>query len=200
MTAARAPEAERLRSRPVEPRPGRLPKVSLTSLRRLGRGRALPWAAAALSLAAAATFGALWWGERADEARRADAEAAAGGFLHALTNFDAATIEADVEEIRGYAIGQFADEVEDTFSTDRLAAIRESRASSTGEIRSLFVQELGEDTATVFAVVDETVANATSPLPREDVLRIEIELIETAEGWKVGRVEILQSPAGGLVG
>lgn len=52
----------------------------------------------------------------------------------------------------------------------------------------------------MFGVVDETVSNAAAPAPREDVLRVEVEMIETDEGWKVGRVEILQSPSGGLVG
>lgn len=196
MTAARAPAEERLRSRPVKPRPRRPTR----SLRRVAASRSLPWALLVLSLAGAVAFGALWWGERAEDSRRADVRATAAGFLVALTNFDASTIEADVEEIRSYAIGQFADEVDETFNQERLAAIQEGRASSAGEIRSLFVQELGQDSASVFGVVDETVANAAAPTPREDVLRVEVEMIETDEGWKVGRVEILQSPSGGLVG
>jgi Mce-associated membrane protein len=170
------------------------------SLRKALRSRRLPWALLVLAVAAAGTFGALWWGERAEDARRADVEATAAGFLLALTNFDAATIDDDVAEIRSYAIGEFADEVEQTFNADRLAAIRQGRASSMGRMRSLFVQELGEDTATVFAAVDETISNASSPTPRQDVLRVEVELIETDSGWKVSRVEILQSPSGGLVG
>jgi Mce-associated membrane protein len=151
-----------------------------------------------LAVAAAGTFGWLWWGERAEDARRAEVEATAAGFLLALTNFDAATIDNDVREIRSYAIGQFADEVDETFSAERVAAIREGQATSTGKMRS--VQELGEDTATVFAVVDETTSNTSSPAPRQDVLRVEVELIETEGGWKVNRVEILQSPSGGPVG
>jgi hypothetical protein len=34
-------------------------------------------------------------------------EATARGFLLALTNFDAATIDRGVEEIRSYAVGDF---------------------------------------------------------------------------------------------
>jgi Mce-associated membrane protein len=164
------------------------------------RSRRLPWLLLVLAVAAAVTFGWLWWGERAEDARREDVEATAAGFLLALTNFDAATIDADVREIRSYAIGQFADEVDQTFNADRVAAIREGQASSAGTMRSLFVQELGQDTATVFAVVDETTSNSSSPAPRQDVLRVEVELIETEGGWKVNRVEILQSLSGGLVG
>jgi Mce-associated membrane protein len=159
----------------------------------------LPWMLAGLFLVAAAGFGVLWWRERGEDARVARVQATAAAFLVALTNFQAETIERDVEEIRSFAIGAFADEVEETFSPDRIEAIRESMAVSTGEVRRLFVQDLGEDSATVFAVVDEVVSNAASPAPREDVLRIEVELIETEGGWKVGRVQILQSPAGGLV-
>lgn len=196
MTGTRTAPHHDLGSRAVEPR-RRLPTLSLG---RILRSRRLPWALLILAVGAAGTFGTLWWEERAEDARRRDVEATAAGFLLALTNFDAATIDADVQEIRSYAIGGFADEVEQTFDADRLAAIRESQASSSGELRSVFVQELGRDSATVFAVVDETISNASSPVPRQDVLRVEVDLIETGSGWKVSRVQILQSPSGGLVG
>jgi hypothetical protein len=57
------------------------------------------------------------------------------------------------------------------------------------------VHGLGEDTASAFGVVEETVTNAASPEPRTDVVRVELGLIETSEAWKVDRVEILQNPA-----
>jgi Mce-associated membrane protein len=196
VTGARAPARDDLGSRAVERRRGSRTPV----LRGVIRSRRLPWVLLVLAVAAAGTLGSLWWGERAEDARRAEVEATAAGFLLALTNFDAATIDNDVREIRSFAIGQFADEVDETFNAERVAAIREGQATSTGKMRSVFVQELGEDTATVFAVVDGTTSNASSPAPRQDVLRVEVELIETEGGWKVNRVEILQSPSGGLVG
>jgi Mce-associated membrane protein len=163
-------------------------------------GRALPWTVAVVAVVAAGTFGALWWGERAEDARRSDVEEAARGFLVALTNFQADTIDRDLAEIRSFAVGTFAAEVDETFSADRLEAIRTNLAESRGRVRSLFVQRLASDSATVFGVVDETVTNAAAPEPRTEVLRVELGLIQTTEAWKVDRVEILQSPAGGPAG
>lgn len=164
------------------------------------RGRALPWTMAAVAIAASVTFGALWWAERAEDARRDDVEEAARGFLVALTNFQADTIDRDLAEIRTFAVGAFAAEVDETFSVERLEAIRTNQAESRGRVRSLFVQRLTGDGATVFGVVDETVTNSASPEPRTEILRVELGLIQTTEAWKVDRVEILQSPSGGLVG
>lgn len=159
----------------------------------------MPWGLFVLALGLAVLFALLWNGERSDDRRRGAVVAAARGFLLALTNFAPDTIDQDVEEIRSFAVGQFAEEVGETFSAEQVAAIRENEATSVGRVRNLFVQALQEDTATVFGVVDETLANSSSPTPRSDVLRVEIGLIETSEAWKVDRVEILQSPAGSLV-
>lgn len=166
---------------------------------RFFRSSWFPWALLVLALGLAVLFAVLWSGQRSDDRRREEVEAAARGFLLALTNFAPDTIDQDVEEIRSFAVGQFADEVGETFSPEQVAAIRENEATSVGRVRNLFVQNLEEDTATVFGVVDETVANSSSPTPRSDVLRLEIGLIETSEAWKVDRVEILQSPGGSLV-
>lgn len=166
------------------------------SPRRVLRSPAFPWALAAAAVAVAVAFGALWWGERAKEARAAEVRETGRRFASALTTFSADTIERDVAEIRSYAVGRFADEVEQTFDEARIEAIRASEARSVGRVRTVFVQELGEDAATVFAVVDETVVNAEATAPRIDVLRMEIGLLETDEGWRVERVEILQTPGG----
>lgn len=165
------------------------------SFRRVLRSPRLPWALTGLTAAAAITFAALWLGLRGEAAPREEVEATARGFLLALTNFDAATIDRDVDEIRSYAVGDFAREVQETFSPDRIQAIRESDATSVGRIRDVFVQSVEGDTASAFGVVNETVQNSSSPAPSSDVLRVEVVLVETTEGWKVSSVQILQSPA-----
>jgi Mce-associated membrane protein len=164
-------------------KPSRLPRPSL------------PWLVAALAAAVAIVFASLWWAERAKDARRAEVEETARAFLVALTNFEAGTIDQDVAEIRSYAVGGFAREVDETFSAERVEAIQTNEATSQGRVRTLVVHRLGEDTASAFGVVDETVTNSASPEPRADVLRVELGLIETSEAWKVDRVEILQAPS-----
>jgi Mce-associated membrane protein len=171
-------------------------RIRLPSPRRAVRSRWFPWVVAGSATAAAIVFGVLWLGLRAEAARRAEVETTTRSFLMALTNFSGETIDRDVAEIRSHAIGQFAEEVQETFSPDRIAAIRDNQATSVGRVRSVFVEHLDAASAAVFGVVDETVTNAAQPAPRMDVLRIEVSLIDTAQGWKVDRVEILQSPGG----
>jgi hypothetical protein len=165
------------------------------SFGRLLRDPRLPWALAALAAGAAIVFAVLWLGLRGQVAPQEEVENTARGFLLALTNFDAATIDRDVAEIRSYAVGDFAQEVRETFSPDRVAALRESEATSVGRIRDVFVQSVRGDTASVFGVVNETVQNTASPAPSSDVLRVELVLVQTTGGWKVTSVQILQSPA-----
>lgn len=168
--------------------------------RRVLRGRILPWAVAGVMAAAAVAFAAAWRGQRAVEERRQEVAAETTAFLEALTTFSAETIEADVERIRAWAVGGFAGEVEETFGPPQVRAIQEGEVRSVGEVRTVAVQSLEDESATVFGVVDQTVTNAASPSPTTEVLRVEVGLIETAAGWRVDRVEILQSPPDGLVG
>jgi hypothetical protein len=158
------------------------------------RSRGLPWVLFALAVAGAMLFAVLWQGAQSNERRRAEVASAATSFLLALTNFSGATIETDIAEIRRFAVGDFADQVETFFDPEAVQALREAQARSVGRIRTLFVQSLSGGSATVFGVVDEAVSNAGQPAPRTELIRIDIEMIETTEGWKVNRVNILQSP------
>jgi hypothetical protein len=183
--------------RTAEPEKKRPPRRRATKARML---RALPWAVAAVAVAAAVTFAILWVGARGSGERQEEVAESARGFLRALTNFGATSIEQDVEDIRSYAVGQFAEEVEATFSEGRIDEIRQSEAVSTGRVQDVFVQSLKGTTASVFAVVRQTIVNRSLPAPRVDVLRVELGMIETAEDWRVSSVEILQSPGTGLFG
>lgn len=168
---------------------------------RIVRHRGFPWILFGVAAAAAVTFALLWaFDVGGAGARQAEVRDTARQFLKALTNFSADTIDQDVEEIRAFGVGQFAGEVEETFSPERLAAIRENQVVSTGRVESVFVQTLEGNTASVFAVVNETIINASLTAPRADVLRVELVMIETPDGWKVNSVEILQSPGAAPLG
>jgi hypothetical protein len=168
---------------------------------RLVRHRAFPWVLFGVALVAAVTFGLLWtFDVGTAEERQTEVRDTARRFLTALTNFSAERIDQDVAEIRAFGVGQFAEEVEETFSEDRLAAIRENQVVSTGRVESVFVQTLEGSSASVFAVVNETIINASLTAPRADVLRVELEMIETPDGWRVSTVEILQSPGSAPLG
>lgn len=120
--------------------------------------------------------------------------AVARQFVSALTNFQAATIDRDVNRIRSFAVGDFADQVDQFFDAKAVADIKDAEARSVGRIKSVFVQTLNGPTASVFGVVNEIVTNKSSPTPTTEVVRLDIQMIQTAAGWKVSSVEILQSP------
>jgi hypothetical protein len=147
-----------------------------------------------VALAAAVLFALLWQKAQSNERRRAEVASTASSFLVALTNFSGATIESDIADIRRYAVGDFANQVETFFNPQAVGALQEAQAKSVGRIRSLFVESLSGGSATVFGVVDEAVSNNAQPAPRTELIRIDIEMIETTQGWKINRVNILQSP------
>ena len=171
-------------------------KLSLPgfSIRRALRSPALPWVLAGIFLVTTLTN---WWllrNERNEDARTEAVTETSTAFLTALTNFSAKTIDDDVREIKSFAIGDFANQVDQVFSEERIRQIESAKVVSEGTVRNVSVEELTADSATVFGVVDEEVTNRLSQQPRTDVLRVEIHLIETLGGWKVEQVNILQSP------
>jgi hypothetical protein len=160
----------------------------------------LPWALFAAALAAAIVFALLWQRSRAAEGRAADVKFTATRFLQALTNFRGDTIEANVADIRSFAVGDFADQVQTFFSPATMDTLKQAKAVSTGAIQSVFVESVSGGTASVFGVVNESVTNAGSGAARTEVVRIHLEMIDTSGGWKVSRVDILQSPGQGPLG
>jgi hypothetical protein len=193
-----APRTVKARASRESPSTEHRPAGTRTTVRRtlIGpfRSRAFPWALFVAALAIAVLFAVLWQRAESHERRRAEVASAASSFLLALTNFSGATIESDIAEIRSYAVGGFAEQVEMFFDPQAVAALREAQARSVGRIRSLFVESLSGGSASVFGVVDEAVSNSAQTAPRTELIRIDIEMIETTQGWKVNRVDILQSP------
>jgi Mce-associated membrane protein len=117
-------------------------------------------------------------------------------FAIALTNFDAATIDADFDRILDFATGDFAEEAEGFYDEEIRTGLRDAQATSRSEIRDIYVQSFGKDRGVVFFVADQTVANNLSPQPTTDTLRVELSMVRTGGEWKVGGVEVLDAPAG----
>jgi hypothetical protein len=180
-------EAETAPGAAAHPDHGRRPPASRRAL------RALPWVLVLVAVVAAGIFAMLWQRAGAANRQRAEVAAVASRFLNALTNFQGTTIDADVERIREFAVGGFADQVDTFFDQSAIDALRTAQAKSVGHVQSVFVESLSDGTASVFGVVNETVTNASSQAPRTEVLRLDVQMIETKAGWKVDRVEILRS-------
>ncbi|HEY1970849.1 MAG TPA: hypothetical protein VGH89_23045 [Pseudonocardia sp.] len=116
-------------------------------------------------------------------------------FLKALTNFDASTINADFDRIESYAVGNFKGQANQFFSSDVRQALAKVQAVSRGQIRDLYVESLKGDQSTVYASVDQTIANINFKSPEQDQLRIVLNLTHTAQGWRISDVTVLQAPA-----
>ena len=164
------------------------------SLDRVRRSPYLPWGLAGVAIGLAILFFFLWRGEANQEARRGEVALAATDFLRALTNFSGETIDRDVGEIEAFAVGDFAQQVRTFFNPRAKQALTRARALSTGQVQRVYVQSVSGESASVFGVVSESVTNRATRTARREVLRIEIDMIETKTGWKVNRVNILQSP------
>jgi len=78
-----------------------------------------------------------------------------------------------------------------------VGAIKKAKAVSTGKVQSVFVEDITGGTASAFGVVNESVTNTSTPNPRTEVVRLEVELIDTSQGWRVSRLTIFQAPTGG---
>ena len=148
----------------------------------------------ALAVAAASVFAVLWWQLQSREEERDDVRAFAEEFVVALTNFSYETIEQDAEQIRSYAIGQFKEEADVFFGDQAIEAIEGAEAESRGELESIFVESVDDGEASAFAVVSESITNATTTTPTTEIIRLHVEMVEADGEWKVNSVEVLQSP------
>jgi hypothetical protein len=155
---------------------------------------ALPWAIAALALAAAAVFAVLWQQGEMRERERDEVRRAGESFVNALTNFSHETIVEDADRIRSFAVGRFEEEASVFFGARAIEAIQEAEAVSSGEIESLFVESVADDESSVFAVVSETITNAQAAEPQTEIVRLHVEMVNVDDTWKVETVEVLQSP------
>jgi hypothetical protein len=160
------------------------------------------WAVAIVAVAGVIgtlVFGLLWHGQRREASGERAAATVARQFVLALTNFDARTIDADFDRIESFATGDFANQAQSFFGSDIRKAMQQVAASSRGQLHYLFTQSFRGSSASVYAVVDETIINNKFTSPEADELRVELNLVKVRGAWRVSEVTVLQSPpiAGG---
>ncbi len=158
------------------------------------RGRAaIPWVLFVVAAGIATFTGWKYEQATAADKQQAQVKAVAARLLVGLSNFDATTIDADVRTLKGLAVGRFASDVNNVFTPARVDQIKKLKVTSSGKIRSVFVQNISGGNAAVFAVVDERTDNSSSA-PQTQTVRFDIALIDTKDGWMIENVEVLQSP------
>ncbi|MBV8691181.1 MAG: hypothetical protein JOY57_05940 [Actinobacteria bacterium] len=170
--------------------------ASRTSAPRRSRRELLLGLLALAGLTGTLAFGLAWNHERGHNGGINQAKATARNFLTALTNFDGKSIDADFDRIISYGTGTFAQQADQFYADkDTRNALRVRQASSRGEIKDLFVQSSVNGRIRFYGVIDETIANNTSPTPRADELRIEVGLVKVKGSWRVYDVRVLQAPS-----
>jgi Mce-associated membrane protein len=152
---------------------------------------------AVLGVLGTALFAGLWISDKRADQGQAAMEAKGEEFLLALTNFDAATVDEDFDDLVSLGSGDFASEADQFFGSDVREALKEVQASSRGEVRDLYVQSFSGDRGRVFGVVDQTIANNRFPQPQADQLRVELTLEHVDGDWHVSDVLVLEAPNSG---
>jgi hypothetical protein len=150
---------------------------------------------AGIGIALAALFGIWWNGLRVQAANRSAAEQTGRNFLIALTNFDSRTVNADFKRITSYATGDFEKQARQFFGPQIRQQLQATQAQSRGEISSIYVQSATNNSASVYAVVDQTIVNRNFNAPQADELRVVLTMNKLGAGWRVGEVTVLQAPA-----
>ena len=149
---------------------------------------------AVLGLVGTVVFASAWSNVKHAQASQTAVRQTSRDFLLALTTFDGKSVDADFNRIQGFATGDFASQAQKFFGSDVRQAMQQVQASSRGQIRYLFVEDLRGDTASVYAVVDQTILNNKFTSPEADVLRIELTMQRVRGAWRVSEVTVLQAP------
>lgn len=130
-----------------------------------------------------------------DEARD-DVRDSATRFVALLTTYNATTIERQRSQVLALATGKFRSEYEQLTGSGFTATLKERQAESKGTAVRIAVQEVGDDTATVLALVQVTTTNKDLKTPRVENNLLELSLVDTSKGWKIDAVTILGTLTG----
>ena len=160
----------------------------------LGSAR-LAWGIAILALALAAFAGVQWADMYAAERAREEVREQATALVLSLTTFEGADIEEWVTDAQSRATGDYAEQLSTLFDQSLRDALREQEVVSRGEVDQLFVQNVDGDEASVFALVTQTIVNATTSDPVQDELRMDITMERVDGEWLASDVAVL-GPAG----
>ncbi|MDA8056952.1 MAG: hypothetical protein M0032_03120 [Actinomycetota bacterium] len=150
---------------------------------------------AVLGIAGTAGFGHAWAVQRNTLSQETAARTTARNFLLALTNFTSKNVDAQFNEVQGFATGPFESQSNQFFGSSIRQQLEAALASSRGQIRDLYVQSVSGNAATVYGVVDQTYVNDKMSSPAADVLRVVVNLTDTSSGWKISAVTVLNNPS-----
>lgn len=165
------------------------------------RGPMLLGVLAVIGLALAGVFAGLYFtsggssGSSSTGGPTADAvRSTANQFANALFTFDAGTLNQNISQAQALSTPQYAQTIASFYTADQVAAAKTAQASSRADVKSVYVESVKGDSASVFVVLTDTYANNKDPQPRVDEVRMILSLQNVKGAWKVNDVQVLQAP------
>lgn len=168
------------------------------------RSTAVALVAATMVCAVAAVgFGLAWANLQAQQTANGQITAVARAFVLDLTNLTPKTVDARIGDLLAASTGQFEAQARSFFSGGIRQELEKAQPVEQGQVRSLDVESHQGTNASVFAVVDDSYVNpaleASGQGRQSDVLRLDLGLTQTPQGWKVATVTVLDGPSGGVL-
>jgi hypothetical protein len=108
-----------------------------------------------------------------------------------VTTFEGSDIDDWVSDTQSLSTGDYAQEVAERFDPTIRQGLADAQVQSVGTVLSAFVQDVRDETATVFAVMRQTYTSALQPQQVSDELRMEIELTLVEGEWLASDVAVL---------
>lgn len=158
-------------------------------------------AAVACALAAVG-FGLAWSNLNGRQQAADQVQAVSRAFVLDLTNLTPGTVDTRINDLLAASTGTFARQATSFFNSGNPPVRQQlvtAKAEEQGQIRSLAVESVNGSTASTFAVVDLSYRNDKITQLQSDVLRLELSLVDTAKGWKVAEVTVLNGSTGGVL-
>lgn len=164
------------------------------------RGPLLLGALAAVGFVLAAVFAGLYFTKGSSSSASTGGSAAgalrsaANQFASALFTFDANTLNQNISQAQALSTPAYAQTIASFYTADQVAAAKTAQASSRADIKSVYVESVTGDSASVFVVLTDTYANNKDPKPRVDQVRMILSFQRVKGAWKVADVQVLQAP------
>lgn len=119
----------------------------------------------------------------------------ANQFANALFTFDPNTLNQNISQAQALSTPEYAGKLATIYSPDRIDAVKAAGGTSRADIKSVYVESVTGDSASVFVVLTDTIANNKNPTPNVDHVRMIVSLQRLGGAWRVADVQVLQAPA-----
>jgi len=126
-----------------------------------------------------------------DERNRTAVLDTARRFVVQLTTYQSSTFERWRRDVLALATGKFHDDYGQLTGADFQKTLLDRQAVSSGTVFRISIAGVGQDSATVIALVDVSTSNKDLKTPRVERNAIELSLVKTSAGWRIVDTSVL---------